>query len=84
MKFVDPIFEFCDSMAKLDLDEAEFALLVAINTFSPGWILFLCRVKLYYITNIRTAITPCKHLLSATEYASNVFFRIISYVLITV
>lgn len=35
VKFVDPIFEFCDSMAKLDLDEAEFALLVAINTFSP-------------------------------------------------
>lgn len=33
-EFVDPIFDFCNSMAKLDLDEAEFALLVAINTFS--------------------------------------------------
>jgi len=34
IEFVDPIFDFCNSMAKLDLDEAEFALLVAINTFS--------------------------------------------------
>lgn len=34
VEFVDPIFDFCNSMSKLDLDEAEFALLVAINTFS--------------------------------------------------
>ena len=37
-EFVDPIFDFCNSMAKLDLDEAEFALLVAINTFSSGYL----------------------------------------------
>ncbi|XP_076799660.1 uncharacterized protein LOC143444346 isoform X2 [Clavelina lepadiformis] len=35
VEFVDPIFEFCNSMAKLGLDEAEYALLAAINTFSP-------------------------------------------------
>ena len=35
-EFVDPIFDFCQSMAKLNLDEAEYALLVAINTFSTG------------------------------------------------
>ena len=36
IQFVDPIFDFCTSMSKLELDEAEYALLVAINTFSPG------------------------------------------------
>nr|CAB3264433.1 oxysterols receptor LXR-beta [Phallusia mammillata] len=34
VEFVDPIFDFCHSMAKLGLDEAEYALLAAINTFS--------------------------------------------------
>jgi len=36
VEFVDPIFDFCNSMAKLGLDEAEYALLAAINTFSAG------------------------------------------------
>lgn len=40
VEFVDPIFDFCKSMAKLGLDEAEYALLVAINTFSTGEFLF--------------------------------------------
>nr|XP_002120859.1 oxysterols receptor LXR-beta isoform X1 [Ciona intestinalis] len=34
VEFVDPIFDFCNSMAQLGLNEAEYALLVAINTFS--------------------------------------------------
>lgn len=34
VEFVDPIFTFCKSMARLDLDETEYAILVAINTFS--------------------------------------------------
>ncbi|XP_077965879.1 uncharacterized protein LOC120336177 [Styela clava] len=33
VEFVDPIFQFCNSMAQLDLDETEYAILVAINTF---------------------------------------------------
>nr|AGB58266.1 liver X receptor [Halocynthia roretzi] len=32
--FVDPIFEFCNGMAQLELDETEYAILVAIITFS--------------------------------------------------
>ena len=45
VEFVDPIFDFCDSMAKLDLDEAEYALLVAINTFSTG----MFHVNIFYL-----------------------------------
>jgi len=40
VEFVDPIFDFCKSMAKLGLDEAEYALLVAINTFSSGTVIY--------------------------------------------
>ena len=50
IEFVDPIFDFCKSMAKLDLDEAEYALLVAINTFSSGNLITLLVVLNFCIT----------------------------------
>lgn len=35
-EFINPIFEFSKGMNDLHLDEAEYALLIAINIFSAG------------------------------------------------
>lgn len=35
-EFINPIFEFSKGMNDLQLDEAEYALLIAINIFSAG------------------------------------------------
>lgn len=34
MEFINPIFEFSRAMRRLGLDDAEYALLIAINIFS--------------------------------------------------
>lgn len=34
MEFINPIFEFSRAMRQLQLDDAEYALLIAINIFS--------------------------------------------------
>lgn len=39
-EFINPIFEFSKGMNDLQLDEAEYALLIAINIFSAGQISF--------------------------------------------
>lgn len=36
IEFINPIFEFSKGMNDLHLDEAEYALLIAINIFSAG------------------------------------------------
>lgn len=36
VEFINPIFEFSKGMNDLHLDEAEYALLIAINIFSAG------------------------------------------------
>ncbi len=36
MEFINPIFDFSKGMNDLHLDEAEYALLIAINIFSAG------------------------------------------------
>lgn len=36
IEFINPIFEFSKGMNELHLDEAEYALLIAINIFSAG------------------------------------------------
>ena len=36
MEFINPIFEFSRAMNELQLNDAEFALLIAISIFSAG------------------------------------------------
>lgn len=47
-EFINPIFEFSKGMNDLHLDEAEYALLIAINIFSAGQVssLLVCSVIL--------------------------------------
>lgn len=42
-EFINPIFEFSKGMNDLHLDEAEYALLIAINIFSAGQVASLLR-----------------------------------------
>lgn len=49
IEFINPIFEFSKGMNDLHLDEAEYALLIAINIFSAGQ--SIAHMQDTYITN---------------------------------